>query len=162
MFRTATAGQKALMEALMRDTSVIRKLNQPGLFGANSFGFSDKVLAAIKDAGIVVEKYRVWPLSLFFLIFPAILALMAFEVIDFGVAWVLWMAAIPGVFYACYLATAKMRAVGLITVSSGSSGTGNDLFEWASSDSHGWEESLADPYSKYNYGTSMGPILNRD
>jgi|GEM_PF-2953209 len=144
VFRTATAGQKALMEALTRDTGVIRKLNEPGLFGANSFGFSGKVLAAIKDAGIVVEKYRVWPLWLFFLIFPAILALVAFEVIGFGVAFVLWMAAMPCICYGWYLATAKMRAVGLCVMTV-SGGTGNDLFEWAS-DSCSADNDSRDPY----------------
>ena len=95
VFRTATAGQKALMEGLARDGGNIRALNQPGLFGAESIALSREVLAAIKDAGIVVEKHRVWPLWLFFLIFPAIFALVAFEVIGFGVAFVLWLAAMP-------------------------------------------------------------------
>ena len=85
VFRTATAGQKALMEGLAKDGRDIRALNQPGLFGATNDALSREVLAAIKDAGIVVEKHRVWPCWLFFLIFPAIFALVAFEVI--GSAW---------------------------------------------------------------------------
>ena len=130
VFRTATAGQKALMEGLAKDGGNIRALNQPGLFGAESFGFSGKVLAAIKDAGIVVEKHGAWAPWLL-LIFPAIFALGAF--IGFGGVFVLWMAALVGVPYTWHRAAEKFGAWALFDHYFAH--RSRDEFEWAS-DSH--------------------------
>ena len=144
VFRTATAGQKALMEALTRDTGVIWKLNEPGLFGAKTSGFSDKVLAAIKDAGIVVEKHRVWHVGLLLLIFPVAFALGFCEVINVAVAFVLCVAAPLGAGYAWHRATtAKFGDVGLFH-GRASAGFNEDV------------HAHFDPHSIYNYGTSLG------